>query len=125
MQDVGDVGKRRKYFFGVDPILARERAGTRGVETFYKGGKAHASGVSYEWKSSPFENLTRFEDKDGKTKEYMTFRTISDKSDPDAWIHPGIRAMNIAGNAVQAVRPQFDKAIAEVIEKAFRGIGLE
>ena len=39
-------------------------------------------------------------------------------------MHPGIRAMHIAGSAAETVRPQFERACAELVQRAFREIGL-
>jgi hypothetical protein len=111
LTDLGDVGKRRKYFSFQTGDLAR-REGIYGRKT-----------VDYTWKSSKFEGAQKFVDNAGTTKGFMTFRTISEKSDPDAWIHPGLRAMHIAGHAVETIAPLFINAVAETVEKAFRQAG--
>lgn len=49
---------------------------------------------AYTWRSSPFANMV----KSAKTYEkatqnqYVTFRRVSDNSDPNSWWHPGIKA---------------------------------
>ena len=40
-------------------------------------------------------------------------------------MHPGIRAMHIAGNAIDSVRPQFERAVMEALEKAWEEMGLK
>ena len=55
----------------------------------------------------------------GKTQGMQTFRTISDKSDPNSWINPGIHASHIAEKSVEAVRPQFDAEISNVLQPIF------
>jgi hypothetical protein len=111
LTDVGGLGVRKKYFIA-NPSL-RELAVSKKI-------------FSYRWKTSPYENLYRFTDKAEKTKGYTTFRTISEKSDPASWIHPGIRAMNIAGNAVEAIRPEFEAAVQaaakEMVERFLAGV---
>ncbi len=100
LKDMGDLGKRRKFFSGMGDKFAAER-GVRGRT------------VDYTWKTSPFENVVRFKENHGSS--YMTFRTISENSDPDSWIHPGIRATHIAEMAVSNVEPMFIAAVREII----------
>lgn len=105
LTDFGDVGKRKKYF-----------TPTRG--------KMEKQTVSYEWKTSMFENTYKFKDtKTGQTESFKSFRTISENSDPMSWIHPGIRAMNIAGNAVEKTKPIFFQSVSEIVEQVFREEG--
>lgn len=105
LTDFGNVGRRRKYF-----------TPTRG--------QMEKQTVDYEWKISKFENTYKFEDtKTGQTAGFKSFRTISENSDPMSWIHPGIRAMNIAGNAVEKTRPMFYRSISEVVERTLRESG--
>ena len=55
----------------------------------------------------------------GKTMGMKTFRTISDNSDPNSWIHPGIHASHIAEKAVEAVKMQLDVEISKVLEPLY------
>lgn len=110
LQDMGNLGKRRKYFIAnpsLRALAAGRKWGSRGL-------------VSYEWKSSPFENVYRFKDTQGKTSGYVSFRTISENSDENAWIHPGIRAMHIAEKAVADVKPMFQSRCSEAVKSAIR-----
>ena len=110
LQDMGDLGKRRKYFIAnpsVRALASSRNWQSRGL-------------VSYEWKSSPFENVYRFQDSKGKTSGYASFRTISEASDENAWIHPGIRAMHIAEKAVEEVKPMFQARCAEAVQSAIQ-----
>jgi len=55
---------------------------------------------AYTWKSSPFAGMVKV----GKTYnkktqyQYITFRRVSDNSDPASWWHPGIKARRLANN---------------------------
>jgi len=112
LTDMGNVGKKRKYWSAYTGPMAR--FDKRGFDT-----GAHGT-IDYTWKTSPFERIYRFVDSHGKTTSFTAFRTISSKSEPDAWIHPGIRAMRIAGTAVEQVRPQFNARVSDAIKRTLR-----
>lgn len=94
LTDLGSIGVRHKGF----------------------GNLATKEVHEYTWKNSPFERLYRFQQKDAGS-EYATFRTISDKSEPGSWQHPGIRAMAIAETAVNIVRPDFMDEVERITER--------
>ena len=51
--------------------------------------------------------------------QYMTFRRVSEKSDPRAWVHPGIEGRHLFREAANEI-----PRIAErLFDQAFRGIG--
>jgi len=54
-------------------------------------GKENPMTDAYAWKSSPFAGMVRIQKTYGQQKQsiYLTFRAVSDKSDPNSWIHPG------------------------------------
>ena len=55
----------------------------------------------------------------GTQNQYMTFRRVSENSDPRAWLHPGIEARHLMRDAVKEI-----PRIAErLYDQAFRGIG--
>jgi hypothetical protein len=62
------------------------------------GGKTFGA---YQHKSARYEGLFRFEDKDEGRGQYMTFRRVSDLSDPNSWIHPGFLPRNFLGKALE------------------------
>lgn len=118
LTDVGEVGKRRKYFTILEAPRSRFPFKTNAPAMGFSGSRfPSATTIDYTWKTSPFENLSRFVGTQGNTSGYMTFRTISEKSDPASWIHPGLRAMHIAGNAVEAIRPEFLSAVSAVAKR--------
>ena len=113
LTDMGNLGKQRKFFSVSTGKLAR--FDNKGTDTGSKLGT-----VDYTWKASPFENVSRFEDRGGQTSHYSSFRTISENSDPAAWIHPGLRAMRIAETTAKVIRPQFERAVAETVRKTIQ-----
>ena len=116
LTDFGDVGRKTKYFIRRQSL--RDLHAQKVSEGMDKGK------VSYEWKTSMFENTYKFKDtKTGQTESFKSFRTISENSDPMSWIHPGIRAMNITGNAVEKTKPIFFQSVSEIVEQVFREEG--
>lgn len=61
--------------------------------------------AEYRHKNSIYEGLTKRTAQYAKTAQntYGTFRRASENSDPDAWIHKGLQALNLAEKAVQMV----------------------
>ncbi len=54
-------------------------------------GKENPMADTYAWKSSPFAGMVRIQKAYEQRKQsiYLTFRAVSDQSDPSSWIHPG------------------------------------
>lgn len=52
--------------------------------------------MEYQHKTSIYEGLTKKKDQTTGQNSYVSFRRVSDNSDPNAFIHPGIEARNIA-----------------------------
>jgi hypothetical protein len=60
----------------------------------------------YKHKFNIYEGLQRKEVGSGQNEKrggYMSFRRISDKSDKDAWQHPGFEALNLMDKAAQEI----------------------
>lgn len=71
----------------------------------YKRGTSH---TGYQWKNTMYDNLTRItkEYDSGKIhSQYITFRRVSDNSDPNSWIHPGYKGLK----ALDKVAPMTEK----------------
>jgi hypothetical protein len=64
---------------------------------FNSGGKSFGA---YQHKTSIYESLVRVPDRDQNRGQYMTFRRVSDLSDPNSWIHPGFLPHNLLGKAL-------------------------
>lgn len=60
----------------------------------------------YTHKSSVYEGIQKITDNVTGQSRYMSFRRVSEKSDPDAFIHPGFKA----GNFTQHALEEFDIA---------------
>lgn len=58
---------------------------------------------AYQHKSPIFEGLVRYVDVRENRGQYMTFRTVSDVSDPNAFWHPGFKSYNLLGKTLEKV----------------------
>jgi hypothetical protein len=71
--------------------------------------KLMAARQEYISKSSKFEGLVKMKDSStGQTSGYMTFRRISEKSDPASWIHKGFEKRNFAEKALVETESQIE-----------------
>lgn len=55
------------------------------------------SHTGYTWKNAQYDSLQRIVkeyDSGKKHGQYITFRRVSDKSDPRSWIHPGYKGLH-------------------------------
>jgi|WetSurMetagenome_2_1015567.scaffolds.fasta_scaffold158295_2 hypothetical protein len=116
-----DIGRKRKYFTVLnatrDKFPNKSNSPNMGFTPFTEH-KA-ATTIDYTWKSSPYQNAVKMVDFQGKTQGMKTFRTISDNSDSDSWINPGIHASHIAEKSVEAVKPQFVAEMSRVLQPLF------
>jgi hypothetical protein len=55
----------------------------------------------YQHKTARYEGLFRVPDEAEARGQYMTFRRVSDLSDPNSWIHPGFVPRNLLGKALE------------------------
>lgn len=64
-----------------------------------------ATPIRYQHKRGIYEGMVRFEQNTAKGRQstYVTFRTVSDNSDPQSWFHPGWSAHGIADGIVRAL----------------------
>jgi|GEM_PF-5916422 len=71
----------------------------------------------YTWKSGAYQNLQRYNN--ANQSVYLTFRTISRKSDPKSWWHPGFEAVPLPELVVKATRDQVNQHMVEVVKAAY------
>lgn len=57
----------------------------------------------YTHKNSIYEGITRIKSNITNQNSYVSWRVVSEKSDPLAWIHPGFTAMNLAEKALESL----------------------
>jgi len=90
------------------------------------GGKLPATGkpgqnptTGYQHKNDIHEGMVRIEKTYGKTTQskYMTFRIVSEKSDPKSWWHPGYQAHHIAKGVSDYCRPAIEEMLHGAAER--------
>lgn len=66
-------------------------------------------------KHPALKGLTIYQSKDSKTgnirRDVLTFRTVSDSSDPNSWIHPGFKAQNFLDEAANWALTEWENKI--------------
>ncbi|MGB9660652.1 MAG: hypothetical protein ACPL5F_01370 [Moorellaceae bacterium] len=74
----------------------------------------------YTWTTGPYSGMQRL----GRERhsQYMTFRTVSDRSPASSWWHPGIKARRIAERTVEQVVPQIERLLAEAVDRDLQDI---
>ncbi len=79
--------------------------------------------TGYEHKAPINQGLQRINmpssDKE-KRSGYLTFRRVSDNSDPDSWVHRGFSALKLMEKTMQQVDERTDKIIYEEIQNTLR-----
>lgn len=89
------------------------------------GGRLPAQGPAgqnktsgYQHKNNIHEGMVRIEKtyKAATQSKYMTFRIVSEKSDPGSWIHPGYKAHNIAKSVSEFCKPSVEQMIGAAAE---------
>ena len=71
--------------------------------------------TEYKHKSSKFEGAVRIKDAVTGQNRYMSFRRVSDNSDPASWIHPGFEPHKFAEAALD--KTDIPKTIGVAVDK--------
>lgn len=72
----------------------------------------------YMHKAPQYQGLIKVKIPGSSGSQYFTFRKVSDKSDPNSWIHPGMKGKKILDKLVDSIDIDsvVDEAISEYIE---------
>ena len=67
--------------------------------------------AAYTWKNSPYAGMYKVAKFYAKAaqNQYVTFRAVSDKSDPASWWHPGFKARLLSAQVIRYVNSQIDR----------------
>jgi hypothetical protein len=79
----------------------------------------------YKQKTSQFQGLYKKTDSTTGQSSYGSFRRVSDKSDSDSWIHPGIEAMNLAEKTIDSFDSKIQTILEDSMSSALSYFGLE
>lgn len=81
-----------------------------------------ASFKDYKHKSSIFQGVSKVKDSVTGQNRYVSFRRVSENSDPDSWIHKGIDAHNLSNKALESM--QMDHIVGSAIDQFLTQKGL-
>ena len=62
------------------------------------------SSTGYTWRNSKYDSLnkiTKEYSSGNKRSQYVTFRRVSNKSDPRSWVHPGYKGLHAVNRVVE------------------------
>ena len=84
-------------------------------------GLGDKSWTGYQRKHKTYDGLTRIVKsyQNATQSQYMTFRRVSDKSDPLSWWHPGFQGVKVA----ESLMPFAEKTFTEILKANLNGIG--
>lgn len=83
--------------------------------------KPHA-GQGYTWKSGQFEGMVKMGK--GRHSQYLTFRRVSTNSDPQSWMHPGVKPRPIRDAVVENTQEEVLALIRQGFEMDLYFMGL-
>jgi hypothetical protein len=86
------------------------------------GGARQENGRGYTWKTGMYSGMVRM-GRPGQT-QYMTFRRVSDNSDPRSWQHPGVKPRPIREAVVENTREDVLQLIRSGFEMDLYFMGL-
>lgn len=73
---------------------------------------------NYTWKTGTFSELVQVHHLLGHvaSAEFMTFRTVSENSDPDSWILPAVPPNPIREAVIRHIEPEFEHILLESLK---------
>ena len=78
----------------------------------------------YKHKSSIYQGILKIKDSTTGQNSYMSFRRVSDKSDPAAWTHPGLDSRNIGGKAYDSFNQSIEVELTQALDNALQSLGI-
>jgi len=78
----------------------------------------------YTHKSSIYKGISKGTSSTTNQSTYTSFRVVSEKSDEASWIHPGIKAYNIAELALSDFKQKIQPLMTQAIDNALNSIGI-
>ena len=71
----------------------------------------------YTWRKGIYAGLVRRQSGPESRGKYMTFRRISQSSDPSSWVHPGIKPRPVTRAIVENIGPKLRLMVSLAFEK--------
>ena len=78
----------------------------------------------YTHKSSIYKGISKGTSSTTNQSTYTSFRVVSENSDEASWIHPGIKAHNIAELALSDFEQKIQPLMTQAIDNALNSIGI-
>jgi hypothetical protein len=77
--------------------------------------------ANYTWKFGLYHGMKKIVKQYGKTRQstYLTWRTVSETSDPSSWIHPGMPANPVIDAVINATRDQVTRIVMDGARQSF------
>jgi len=119
------LGYSRRNGFLKALITGRKYEWNGRLKELPEGQRSHIAphpGGKYTWKSGQFAGMVRMGNK-GHT-QYLTFRRLSEKSDPASWMHPGVPARRVRDAVVENTREEVLQLIRRGFEMDLYFMGL-
>jgi hypothetical protein len=79
---------------------------------------------AYKNKTSIYEGISKIEDQVTGQNIYMSFRRVSDKSDPNSWIFTGIQAFNLMDKAMDDLQGDMQQELSVATDNALKSLGI-
>ena len=79
---------------------------------------------AYTHKTSVNQGIVKTVDSVTGQSSYNSFRRVSDKSDPNAFIHPGIPAKNLAELSLSKFETTLDTELSKIVDAALDNFGI-
>lgn len=123
---------RRAGSYFVPSVHADQPLAMRQVYEYEWGGHLRRSDIPSEYlavrqpwhKASPWEGMYRFEAGENTRRtysHYITFRAVSEKSDPRAWIHPGVKPKPYSKAVVAAEAENVRQLVKRIVAEGMEG----
>lgn len=81
--------------------------------------------AEYKHKASIFQGIYKSKDEKTGQNVYGSFRRVSDNSDENAWIHPGIQERNLMDKTLDRFEPIIEEVTKTAMDKALEYFGFE
>ena len=115
-------------------LTATEIGSGNGVPQNYQIPKTRAAIINipksqafeeYKHKTTLFQGVVKTTDSVTGQNSYTSFRRVSDKSDPNSWIHPGFTAANLAEKAFDNFESKMQTVLENAMGSSLKNIGIE
>lgn len=100
----------------MQPIGLKWGGRLTGTEMAHPPGQNKTTG--YQHKAGKYEGMVRVRKRyaNATQSKYLTFRVVSDQSDPQSWWHPGYKAHHFARNVSEYTKPAVEDMVRQAAQ---------